>query len=369
MVDLPQLLALDLNGLHGAADDWRWIAWRLRKLGDELDGSVVQPIKAGNKWSGDDAAKAADTLNGVHMDMGAVAKEAEAVGNFLDDAGTGSGDGSGALKTHQDRARELQGQAMRHGLHVSNDGSVAWVVLRAPGPLSPSEQTTLNTQQATAKSIEGELKKVLKAATEIDETMASALKVIFGTEETFRTEDRNRHTGGRNFETSWIENKLVLVIAALRAKGWNDAADLLKHYLDNSGEPVTVDADRMLKDMPQFQKDVNTTLAGIRNQPDGSFQTNWQTSAPTLGDGGKNENWYYALNDFDYRVVGQKHDGQIEYRVEIKKRYDWGIPSEHRRDLERHFLHFEQADLARLNMVGEATDFDVTGTTGTRTTR
>jgi hypothetical protein len=32
--------------------------------------------------------KAADTINGVHMDITAVAKEAEAVGNFLDDMAT-----------------------------------------------------------------------------------------------------------------------------------------------------------------------------------------------------------------------------------------------------------------------------------------
>jgi hypothetical protein len=49
--------------------------------------------------------------------------------------------------------------------------------------------------------------------------------------------------------------------------------------------------------------------------------------------------------------------------------YDWGIPSEHRRDLQKGPVHFEQADLARLNLVGEATDFDVTGKTGTKTTR
>jgi hypothetical protein len=367
MVSLPQLLSLDLNGLHDVADDWEWIAWRLRQLGGEIDGSVVQPIKAGNKWSGDDARKAADTLNGVHMDMSAVAKEAEAVGKFLDDVATGAGDGFGSLKKYQDRARELSGQAMRHGFQVQDDGTVTWAVIRASGPLTPAEQKQLNAMNATAGSIETELKKVLKSATEIDATMAYALKVIFGEKDTFRTEDRNRHTGGRNFETSWIENKLVLVVAALRAHGWSDAADLLKHYLDNSGEPMTVDADRMLKDIPQFQKDVSTTLAGIKNQPDGSFQTNWQDSAPNLGDGGKNENWYYGINDFKYRVVGQKHDGQIDYHIEVKKRYDWGVPSEHHRDLDRYFLHFEQADIARLNMVGEAKDFDITGKTETKT--
>jgi hypothetical protein len=367
MVSLTQLFSLQLGGLHDAAEDWKWIAWRLRQLGGEVNDSVVQPIRAGNKWSGDDAMKAASTINGVHMDMTAVAKEAEAVGNFLDDMATGSGDGYGSLKTHQDRARELHGQAIGQGFQVHDDGHVTWAVIRAPGPLSPAEQQQQAQRQALAQSIERELKKVLKEATEADDWMASSLKVIFGTEDTFRAEDRNRHTSGRNFETSWIEIQLSGVVAALRVKGWNDAADLLKHYLDNTGEPITVDVDRMLNDVPQFQKDVSTTLAGVRNQPDGHFQTNWRsTSAPSAGD---NLNWYYALHHFEYRLVGHKHGGQIDYQVEIKKRYDWGTPSEHRRDLDRFPVHLEQADVARLNMVGEATDFDVTGKSHTKTTR
>jgi hypothetical protein len=273
------------------------------------------------------------------------------------------------LKTHQDRARELSGQAVGQGFQVADDGTVTWAVIRAPGPLSPAEQQQYQQRQAAAQSIEGELKKVLKAASDADDWMASSLKVIFGTDDTFRTEDRNRHPGGRNFETSWIELQLTGVVAALRLHGWNDAADLLKHYLDNTGEPVTVDVDRMLNDVPQFRKDVDTTLAGVRNQPDGNFQTNWMRSAPNLDDGGNNANWYYAVNHFQYRLVGHKNGDQIDYHVEVQKRYDWGVPSEHRRDLDRTPVHLEQADLARLDMVGEATEFDVKGQSGTKTTR
>jgi hypothetical protein len=79
----------------------------------------------------------------------------------------------------------------------------------------------------------------------------------------------------------------------------------------------------MLNDMPQFRKDVSTTLAGLRSLPDGSFQANWMTSAPKLDDGGNNANWYYALHHFDYRLVGHKNGDKIDYRVEIQKRYDW----------------------------------------------
>ncbi|WP_405738181.1 helix-turn-helix domain-containing protein [Streptomyces sp. NBC_01525] len=57
-------------------------------------------------------------------------------------------------------------------------------------------------------------------------------------------------------------------------------ADLLGHFLDGSGEPVEVDADRMLADMPAFRRNVDTTLAEVRKLPDGAFESSWQSSAP-----------------------------------------------------------------------------------------
>ena len=369
MISVSQLLSIDIKGMLDSAEDWRWIAWRIRQSGNELGDSVVQPIKAGDKWSGDDAVHAADKINGAHLDMNAVAKEAEATGSFLDDIATGTGDGFEALKKHQDSARKLCNEAICHGFHVEDDGTVKFEAIEPSGPLPLAEQQKLNGLRYKAMSIEGKLKKILRTASEIDDDMARSLKVIFGTEDTFRTEDRNRHAGNRSFETSWIETELGGIIAALRRHGWNDAANLLKHYIDNSGEPYTVNVDRMLKDIPQFRNGVSASLAGVRSGPDGSFQTSWNTTAPNLKDGASNSNWYYALNHFEYRLVGNKYNGQINYNVEVRKRYNWGIPSEHRRDLDKGPIHFEQADLARLNLVGEATDFDVTGKTGAKTTR
>jgi hypothetical protein len=123
----------------------------------------------------------------------------------------------------------------------------------------------------------------------------------------------------------------------------------------------------MLQDMPTFQQSVGATLEDIKKQPDGTFQTNWQGSRPNLDDGGKNLNWYYAFNNFQYRLVGEKQGDHISYQVEVHKRYDWGVPSEHRRDLQKFTAHFEQSEIARLNMVGEAKDFDVHGKTATMT--
>lgn len=100
MVTVQQLLEFDFNSMHAAAEDWGWISWRLGQIGQEIDDSIARPIKAENRWSGDDARAAGATLDGINRDVQAVAKEAGAVGKFLDDVTTGTGDGFGDIKEH-----------------------------------------------------------------------------------------------------------------------------------------------------------------------------------------------------------------------------------------------------------------------------
>lgn len=369
MITVPQLLDINLVALRTAGEDWEWIARRLRQFGQDVEDAVARPIKAENRWSGDDARAAGSTLDGICEDFQAVAQEAEAVRKFLDDVASGTGDGFGDIRQHQERALQLVDDALAHGMQVQDDGTVTWMELRAPGPLSPVEQQQEMEKQAKARSIENEMKRILHEVSGIDESLTYGLKEIFGTRDTFRTEDRNRHTGGAGLGTLWIETELAGVIADLKREGWNDAANLLLHYLGNSGKPYTVDADRMLRDIPQFQRGVDANLARIRTGPDEPFNTPWASTSPNLKDPGDNQNWYYALNHFEYRLVGEKHGGEITYQVEVKKRYDWGSPSEHRRPLDKWPIHFEQADVARLNMDGEASDFDVQGKTSPKTTK
>lgn len=363
MVNVPQLLGLNIGELEAAADAWAGIATKMNSAKDGFASAVVDPLK-NNKWGGDAGSAAAKICEGIRLDIEAVAIEAQAVQKFLDTMTSGSGDGYGNLRTHQQNLVDLQHEAIGKGFTIRADGSVGWAEFRAPGPISPEEQKRINDKNAAAADLEKRVKAVLKAATEADENMERGLKVIFGEEDTFRTEHRGRTTKDGGFGDDKAELELRGVQTVLSAKGWNDAAALLDHYLDGSGDPYKIDADRLLKDVPKFQGDVNTTLADIRKGPDGPFTTKWLDSSSPHD---QNLNWYYGLNNFEYRVVGEKHGDQITYHVEVQKRYDWGIPSEHRRDLERFPVHFEQSEIARLNMTGNAKDFDVTGTTGTMT--
>ncbi|HEX6353178.1 hypothetical protein [Actinophytocola sp.] len=363
MVTVPQLLGLNIGELEAAADAWLGVAAKLNSARDGFAGAVVDPLK-NRRWEGEAGDSAAKICEGIRLDIEAVAIESTAVQKFLDNMASGSGDGYGNLRTHQQNLVNLQHEAIGKGFTIQEDGTVNWAEFRAPGPISPEEQQRINDKNAQADALEKRVKEVLKAATEADENMARGLKVIFGDEDTFRTEHRGRTTKDGGFGDDKTELELRGVQAALAAKGWGDASGLLDHYLDGSGKPYEIDANRLLKDVPKFQQDVNTALADARKLPDGPFTTKWLDSSSPHD---QNLNWYYGLNNFEYRIVGEKHGDQITYQVEVQKRYDWGIPSEHRRDLERFPVHFEQSEIARLSMVGNAKDFDVHGKTNTMT--
>jgi hypothetical protein len=363
MVNVPQLLNLNIGELEAAADAWLGVASKLYSARDGFASAVVDPLRNG-MWKGATAEAATKICDNIRWDIEAVAVECNGVRKFLDDVTSGTGDGFGNLRTHQQKLAELQHEVIGKGFQFFEDGSVRWVQIGAPGPVTAEDQQRIDDKNAEAAALEKRAKEILKAATNIDDTLARGLKVIFGDKDTFRTEHRWRHTKGASWEDDLDEAKLRGVQAYLDLKGMDDAGHLLDHFLDGSGDEVEIDANRLLKDVPKFQTDVNSTLGDVRKLPDGPFQTGWKGSSSPND---QNLNWYYALNNFQYRLVGEKHGNQITYHVDVQKQYDWGTPSEHRRDLSRRPIHFEQSEIARLNLVGKAKDFHVHGSTGTMT--
>jgi hypothetical protein len=69
-------------------------------------------------------------------------------------------------------------------------------------------------------------------------------------------------------------------------------------------------------------------------------------------------NWWYALNGYQYRVRGTR-TGAVT--VDIYKRYNWGNVSGGKPRGNLPYLGTPQNDLAHLNSVGLAQDFDVWG--------
>jgi RHS repeat-associated protein len=153
--------------------------------------------------------------------------------------------------------------------------------------------------------------------------------------------------------------------AGLRdAMHYDHAADLLDHWLDASGEAKQVDPKDMLDDLPGFQRLVDDRVAEAKASG-GDYDSQWQSAAihkfMDQGDKGPAvQDWWYALNGFQYRVQTSNNNKTIT--VEVFKRYNWGNPAGGKpRDNVGYFHEVNQNDLARLHTDGYARDYNVWG--------
>ncbi|WP_210947588.1 hypothetical protein [Streptomyces sp. MK37H] len=362
-------MQLDINAFETFADSWAAIHRKIQSTRTEFHDDVVRPVHS-EHWIGEGGKAAQGYCNRILLDVDALDAEVRGLRKYLDetaDGAIGRGGASG-LEGHRQAVVELQQQVLNAGMTVSDTGEVRWSEVRTPGPLSPSDKQHIAERNSTAAQLEQKIKAELSAVTEIDQQLARDLKVIFGTPDNFETENRKYGITNPGFDDWLTYQKLKAVEAGMRSyEGWPNASALLHHYLEGNGDPYQIDPATMLADIPQFQRDLNGTLDGVRQGADGKFTTPWTTTAPRTSDGGKSLDWFYALNHFQYRTVGEKRDGRITYHIEVQKRYDWGIPSEHRSNVSGAGITLEQADIAHLNTSGMARDFDVHGRSGERT--
>lgn len=371
MVDFRQLTELDVAGLETFAEQWAQVHQKLHRIRDAYESAVVTPLEDG-EWAGKGGDAATEYCARIRWDFDAVDAEVKALRKYIDveaDSSEGTA-GLKGLEGHRRAVLDLQRQARERGMTVTAAGKVTWD--DTPG-VSPGYFDALGEQADIADGLEKQIQAHLKQATEIDEELARNLKVVFGTQDNFETEDRRYGVLPPTEHDRRVWNQLHNVVLLGLVKQGNDhAAWLLQHYLDGDGKTVEAPVQDMLDDLPSFQEQVDKSVADVGKGPDGPFTTEWQTTAPDLQRDGKGgQDWYYSFNHFQYRLVGEKHGDQVEYHVEIQKRYDWGIPSEHRRDLEKDSpvldVDFEQADIAHLNTTGKTRDFDVIGSSARKT--
>lgn len=102
------------------------------------------------------------------------------------------------------------------------------------------------------------------------------------------------------------------------------------------------------------------------------FDSDWRKTHADYQGKRKTLDWYYALNHFQWRADGSL---QTKYgftcNLRIRKRYDWGVPSEHRANLKTKIpgvLSYDiaQPEIAHLHTVGLARDYDVRGSSKMR---
>ncbi|MEQ0560399.1 hypothetical protein ABJI51_15020 [Amycolatopsis sp. NEAU-NG30] len=369
MVDFKQLTELDVAGLETFAEQWALVHQRLHRIRDGYESAVVTPLEDG-EWEGKGGAAATKYCARIRWDFDAVDAEVKALRRYIDTEADGAEGTAGlkGLEGHQRAVLDLQRQAREHGMTVTAEGKVTH-------DDTAGYFDALGEQAALADELERKIQAHLKQATEIDQELARNLKVVFGTRDNFETEDRRYGVLPPTEHDRRVWNQLHnVVLLGLVRQGNDHAAWLLQHYLDGDGTTVEAPVQDMLDDMPSFRERVDKEVAQLGKRPDGPFTTEWTTTAPDLDRDGKGgQDWYYSFNHFQYRLVGEKHGDEVVYHVEIQKRYDWGIPSEHRRDLEKSTplldVDFEQADIAHLNTTGMARDFDVVGSSAQKTAR
>jgi hypothetical protein len=181
--------------------------------------------------------------------------------------------------------------------------------------------------------------------------------------------------------------KLALVEAAANALSakWPDAARNLSHYLDNSGEPLEQDVDKMLKDLPRFQELVDADraqlgqLAITQAQQRGAtgpitfpVNTPWAQSGESYDDG----NWFYALGGWNYNQTGKvtvyppttpggKWTYEITTRVNIRDQYNW----DGNKSTDIGPINVTDEELAELHRKGLAQEYSVYGSSDATTAK
>lgn len=173
------------------------------------------------------------------------------------------------------------------------------------------------------------------------------------------------------------------VADAAEAGGLTNAADHMRHYLGNSGEPLTVSVDNMMRDIPDLttayteQQAVAMQAANQRIAEMGEI-TQPQTFTLTgerLSDvyANSSKDWYYAVGGFTYwytaEVTVLPNEGgppkvQTEFKLNVYDRYNW----DEGKSVEIAGVTVEDNQLGRLHRVGLAQEYDINGTSTPSTT-
>jgi hypothetical protein len=150
---------------------------------------------------------------------------------------------------------------------------------------------------------------------------------------------------------------------AFRLTGKPHGADHLEHWLGNSGTTRYVSPAEMRQDIPKFDGIVKKAIADAPIE--GCFDTGW-TNTDVQDESGATQSgdWWYALNDFRYRVLGRSvvvdAVQRTHYTIGIKKPYVFGPP---RGPITIPYTgeEIDQAEIERLHHVGYAQNFVVQG--------
>ncbi|MFF2143740.1 hypothetical protein [Kitasatospora sp. NPDC058190] len=412
-VTLQQIRSCDPEAFHRAAEEWDELGTALGSA-RFLTVDVLSTLQEG--WSGEAADLGRRALKDLLDEMSIAEQEMEAARLTLVNAATG-------LALARRWVAEADDLARVNDLTVKDDGDIGY-----PAWLTGSNDPESQGESRRLAGVAGDIRNLLKAAVtyaadvsnaaghELDriddaakyrhlddwtkrvvgEDLAAArdLPRVFGGEGgvLLPPDPYDRGAGAYDSESPTDrDRKLAATLGAgiagmPFAAGGTHASANMAHYLSGTGEPLDLNVEDMLKDIPDFQESVNTTLngnmAGWEAEALAEYrrtgkpvalvqQTGWQPMSATPQ---SSMDWFYAVGSFHYNTAakievkptspGAPPEVTVTYQTQVRDRYNWDsgkatdVPGVGR---------VTDDDIQRLHRTGLAQEFDMGGTSKTRT--
>ena len=180
------------------------------------------------------------------------------------------------------------------------------------------------------------------------------------------------------------------VTDAAEVTGLTNSARHMRHYLDNTGEKLRINADLMVRDVPSFNQQVTTEIEVAKNDANNKIASDYAGSkinfnlTGTKKNGyatqGESQDWFFAVGGFTYwytaavTVTQPVASGgsqektspppQVEMKIVIHvyDRYNW----DKGKAVMIAGIVVSDEQLGRLHQVGIAREYDVEGETTSR---
>ncbi|MFJ9694813.1 hypothetical protein [Kitasatospora sp. NPDC101183] len=418
-VTLKQVRSCDPQAFHRASEEWD-------KVGTAISSArfvavdVLSTLQEG--WSGEAATLGRRALKELLDEMSIAEQELEAAKLTLATAATG-------LTLARRWVAEADDLARDNSLTIAEDGGIGY-----PSWASGNDPDGAGEARRLA-GVAGDIRNLLKAATTYAATVSSTAaheldrinsavdyrvfdewtrrvvgedlagardmaKAIGGEGGVLLPPDAyDRGSGDYGTETPTdADRRLKAMLGAgiagmpFTAGGTNASANMA-HYLSGSGEPLALNVEDMLKEIPDFKESVSTTLDG--NLPGWEAealaeyrrtgkpvalvqQTGWQPMSATPY---SSKDWFYAVGSFHYNTEakvevkptspGAPPEVTVTYKTHVRDRYNWDFDRNdplHQKGTEVPGVGYvSDGDLQRLHRTGLAREFDMGGASDART--
>ncbi len=185
-------------------------------------------------------------------------------------------------------------------------------------------------------------------------------------------------SGKAGIKDHLVEDLCYRMADAADAMGLDNAARNLRHYLGNSGQPLYIDPNRLINDVPGLREQVDASYktqvedvakAKIAAEYDGkpmqfTITTPWNGAYATQN---ASKDWYFATGGFSYAhtatvtvTPGKNGEAQvsIQSNVHTFDRYNW----DKGKAVDIGPIHIEDKAMGRLHEVGLAREYELRGT-------